>query len=217
MALANYSDLKAAVADYILRSDLTTVIPTFISLAESRLNRLLQLRITETVTTLTGTLGSRELSLPTDYIEAISLDLTTTGDFCRLAAKEIAELGYASSNGTPWSWAVQGAKIILDRPCDQAHTFQFRYRQSFALSDGATTNWLMTSHPDVYLMASLVEAYAYMKAEESAAMWLAKLNTAIEEVMVKEGRSKSRAELSIDAALVSGGSVNYPRSATWPW
>jgi len=217
MALATYSDLKAAVADYILRPDLTSVIPTFIALAESRLNRLLQLRITEVVTTLTGTIGSRELTLPTDYIEAISLDLTTTGDFCRLVAKEAAEISYGSSNGTPWAWAVQGSKIVLDRPCDQAHTFQFRYRQSFALSDSATTNWLMTNHPDVYLMASVVEAYLYMKDPDSASTWLAKLNTAVEEVMTKEGRSKSRAELSMDGALINQGGVNYPRSATWPW
>lgn len=213
MALATYSDLQSAVADYMARPDLTGVIPTFISLAESRLNRLLQLRITETVTTLTGSIGSRELSLPSDYVEAISLDLTTSGDFCRLVAKEIADLPYRSISGTPWAWAVQGSKIILDRTCAAADTFQFRYRQGFALSDDVPTNWLLTNHPDLYLMAAMVEAHVYQKNEDGAAGWLAKLNMAIEEVMAKEGRSKSRAELGMDPILLrtdSRANVSFP-------
>lgn len=217
MALADYSALKSAIADYLARPDLSSVIPTFVSLAESRLNRLLQLRITEAATTLTGTIDSRSLSLPSDYIEAISLDLTTSGSFCRLVAREIASLSYAATSGTPCSWAIQGANIILDRPCDQAHTFQFRYRQAFALSDDQPTNWLLTNHPDLYLMAAMVEAHVYQMNEDAAAGWLAKLNMAIEEVMAKEGRSKSRAELRVDSALLRTDSANYPRSATWPW
>ena len=44
MALNNYSDLKTTVANYLARSDLTSVIPDFIQLAEQRLRRELRIR-----------------------------------------------------------------------------------------------------------------------------------------------------------------------------
>ena len=42
----SYSDLKTQVANYLARQDLTDKIPTFIELAEIRLNRDLRLRQT---------------------------------------------------------------------------------------------------------------------------------------------------------------------------
>jgi len=39
MALANYTELKATIADFLDRTDLTTVIPAFIELAEAQMNR----------------------------------------------------------------------------------------------------------------------------------------------------------------------------------
>ena len=39
MALTNYTELKASVADYLNRSDLTAAIPDFISLTEAKLKR----------------------------------------------------------------------------------------------------------------------------------------------------------------------------------
>ena len=37
MSITNYSELKTAVANYMLRSDLTSRIPEFIQFAESRI------------------------------------------------------------------------------------------------------------------------------------------------------------------------------------
>ena len=39
MALTTYTELKASIADFLNRDDLTTVIPDFITLAESQINR----------------------------------------------------------------------------------------------------------------------------------------------------------------------------------
>ena len=45
--LTTYDGLQAAIADYLGRSDLTERIPTFIALAERRMNRELRLRVME--------------------------------------------------------------------------------------------------------------------------------------------------------------------------
>ena len=45
MALTTYAELQTAVANYLARTDLTSQIPDFIYIAETRLRR--QLRINE--------------------------------------------------------------------------------------------------------------------------------------------------------------------------
>jgi hypothetical protein len=39
MAISTYSELQSSMADFLNRSDLTSVIPTFIALGEARMNR----------------------------------------------------------------------------------------------------------------------------------------------------------------------------------
>ena len=44
MALSTYTELKASVADWLNRTDLTSVIPDFIALAEAQIERTLRTR-----------------------------------------------------------------------------------------------------------------------------------------------------------------------------
>ena len=39
MAITTYAELQSSIADFLDRDDLTSVIPTFISLAEADMNR----------------------------------------------------------------------------------------------------------------------------------------------------------------------------------
>ena len=57
MAITNYTELQSALADYLIRSDLTARIPDFIALCEGRLNRTLRVRDMETSFGIT--MGSR--------------------------------------------------------------------------------------------------------------------------------------------------------------
>ena len=43
MALDTFAGLKATIADYLNRDDLTSIVPSFISLAEAKFNRKLRL------------------------------------------------------------------------------------------------------------------------------------------------------------------------------
>ena len=44
MALTTYEELKSSIADYLNRSDLTSVIPDFVTLCEADMNRTLRTR-----------------------------------------------------------------------------------------------------------------------------------------------------------------------------
>ena len=55
MSISTYSELKTAVANFLARSDLTTQIPDFSSLAEARMSRELETRSQENRATATLT------------------------------------------------------------------------------------------------------------------------------------------------------------------
>ena len=61
MAFTSYSDLKTTIANYLARSDLTSVIPDFIRLAEERLRRDLRTRQMLVVATATTTGGNSKV------------------------------------------------------------------------------------------------------------------------------------------------------------
>src|SRR5688500_200640 len=69
MSLDNYSELVAALEDYVDRDDLSTRAGTFSQLAEARLNRLLDDPRMEVSVTLTGD-GA---DLPSDFGSMVSL------------------------------------------------------------------------------------------------------------------------------------------------
>ena len=76
MALTTYTELKASVADWLNRTDLTTEIPDFISLAEAQMERTLRTRQMLTRTTLT--VDSEFETTPADFLEVRALKLTST-------------------------------------------------------------------------------------------------------------------------------------------
>ena len=77
MAFTSYTDLKSTVADYLARSDLTTQIPDFITLAENRLRRDLRLRQMLKVVTTAMTAGDGTVALPSDFLAMRDLHLET--------------------------------------------------------------------------------------------------------------------------------------------
>ena len=78
MALATYTDLLASVAAWLNRSDLTAVIPDFVSLAEGRIARDLRLRKQVINTTLSTVAGTQSVTLPSDFLEAENLAISNT-------------------------------------------------------------------------------------------------------------------------------------------
>jgi len=211
MAISTYAELQSAVAKWLERTGDTTVtgnVADFITLAESRINRDLRLNAVEASAPLTGSTSSRILTPPSGVVAPIALYLTTYGtqDYLRPFVQGSESMG--TINGVPSAWSWAGDVIWLDEPCDQAHTFTFRYQGTFALSDSATTNALLTAHPDVYLFASLVEVNAFLQDPQTAALWDARYRAAIDEINAKENRAKSRAPLIVDAALRHPGGYN---------
>lgn len=75
MALTTYTELKASVADWINRDDLTAVIVDFISLAEAQIERTL--RTTQMIVRATASIDGEYSAVPADFLETRTVKLNT--------------------------------------------------------------------------------------------------------------------------------------------
>ena len=73
MALDNFTNLKASIADWLNRSDLTNVIPDFISLAEAQLNR--ELRHYKQQEKATALIDTQYSATPPDWLQTVRFHL----------------------------------------------------------------------------------------------------------------------------------------------
>ena len=193
MAISTYAELQTAAANWLDRTDLGTRIPEFIDLAESTFNRTIRNRQMITKND-SYSLDSRYVNLPTDTLEVIRIvvDVTPQITLQYLTPEEIAERRNSSSTGRPQYFTVVGGstnQIELLRSPDETYTSSILYYTKIpALSDSATTNWLLTSHPDIYLFGTLVEAEPYLKNDERMPMWSARLGKALQELKLQGER-----------------------------
>jgi len=166
MAITNYTTLQTAIGDWLHRSDLTSYIPDFISIAEANLSADLHVRSMESRTTLTCTASNAYVSLPTDMMGMRRLVVTTSSPYQVLKYISPDELyaDYSTTRtGTPVVFTVIGSQIQLAPIPDAAHTLELTYQQKIpALSVGSPTNWLITAWPNAYLFASLCAAQPFI-------------------------------------------------------
>jgi hypothetical protein len=203
LTLANYTDLQTAVQDWMDRAGDTNFvahIPDQIALGEAKLNRLLG--PVETDATLTGIVSSNAIS-----IAALSI-VAPVGLFASFYASRETQLSpkydgtfeIQGNAGRPRNWAIDGTNIVFDRPLDSAYSFRFRYQQRFALTVSATTNWLLTNHPDIYLAASLMWGCGYNEDWPNGQVWKGILDEGIPELKNTLARNR-KADLSVDVTL----------------
>lgn len=211
MALANYTDLQTAVADWTHRSDLTSRIPDFVTLLEAHINRNLRLRVMEQDFTLTTSAGSATAALPTTrFIAPIDCYIAWSGTGKRKLFKRApADLPFGTSNAPPRYWSIDGTNVRFDCPVDSStqYVITLRYWQALALAT-TTTNDLMTNHPDVYLFGTLVQAARFIRfSVDDINGWRAAYEDALAEVQVSDGQN-SDADLIVDAGLAGPPAVN---------
>lgn len=204
MALSNYAQLKAAVADWLERSDLSERTGDFVTLAESRLNRLLRLRSLETDQTLTATPGSRTIALPSGFREPVALWMEGEDGRQAMRFADPATLAVGNAVGRPRTWTVDGATVAFERPCDQAYGFTLRMVGRLALSDAQPSNAVLADYPDLYLFGALTEAAPYLRDAELLSLFAARFEAALGEARAKEARSRSLANLAVEPVLATG-------------
>jgi hypothetical protein len=188
MALANYTDLLAAVATWLRRTDQTSSIPDFVVLAEERIARdlaeIAPLWTRSASTTVTTSANS--FALPADANGLRSVRLTT--DYYEdLPIRPIEEILAYSGNtitGRPQKVAIAGSssgalQAYIYPWANKTYTFEILYPAALALAS-TTTNVVMTKSPSIYLFGTLVEAAISTWDDERLAIWEPRYQQAID-------------------------------------
>lgn len=201
MALANYTDLKAAVASWIIRTDLTLLIPDFISLYEADANRRIRIRQSMTTAQLTLTAGTSSVSLPSNFLEDVELNYDDTAEPLSRSSFDIIDRYQTadSSPARPSLYAITGSSIIFETEADATYTLNLRYYKKWDIATD-TTNWLLTNAPDAYLFGSVAEAATYAHDTELLAVAVQRRDVATDWVLKADSRTKS-SPLVVDSAL----------------
>ena len=185
MAITTYAELQTATANWLDRTDLTARIPEFIELSEANFNRVI--RQPDMVTKDDSfSIASRYTTLPSDPLEIVRivLDLTPVIVLEYMTPEEISERRVSmSATGKPYYFTVIGGSTnqleVMPSP-DSTYTSSIvYYTRIAALTDAATSNWLLAAHPDIYLFGTLVEAEPYLKNDERMPMWTTRLDKAL--------------------------------------
>jgi hypothetical protein len=190
MAITNYTELQTATLNWLSRTGdtkLTTLAPDFILFAEAKMNRMLRTRQMETSATLTPTAGVA--SLPTDYISMRRAYINTSVPVeLEYMPPEQFYLKFPVTAGGSKYFTIEGETMVLaDRG---STTVKILYYQQIPDLATNTTNWLLTAHPDLYLSATLAEAYDVIKKEDLAQKWLAKAAMLVEMISSSDKEGK---------------------------
>lgn len=205
MAISTYTELKSAVADWLNRDDLTSVIPTFIALAESSMERVLRTR--NMLVRSNATIDTQYSAVPADFLEIRSIKITGSNPSVPLVFKSIEQMddldSTTTASGIPKYYCVVGNQIRVHPTPGTGYTAELGYYAKLSkLSDSVSSNWILTSHPDAYLYGALIQAAPYLKEDERAGVWTQLFTAAIEAIKTAD-----------DRASTSGGSLKITAQA----
>jgi hypothetical protein len=192
MALDTYSGLKTTIADYLNRDDLTSIIPSFITLAEAKFNR--KLRVRQMVKRANATLDTQYFAFPADFLQAKEFQLNTNPiTYLQYVTQNQGDYGSATqfvSAGKPQFYTIIGTQIQVIPTPDTGYTGELTYYGKIpVLSDSNTSNWLLAYAPDLYLYGALLEASPYLKDDERLAVWSSLYINSIGDIEIADQRA----------------------------
>ena len=194
MAITNYAQLQSSIASWLLRSDLTAVIPDFITLAEAQFNR--EIRNRKMIKRATATIDSQYSAVPSDWLQNVDLVIETnpitTLQF--VTSEQLDRLrGSNSTNGSPSVYTVVGQELeVLPVPADNSTlTGELTYYGKIeVLSDTNTTNWLLNSSPDIYLYGTLLQSAPYLVEDARVNLWAGIYSKLINDLNIADSNAR---------------------------
>lgn len=190
MSITTYGELKSAISDFLNRDDLTTVIPTFISLAEAQIAR--DIRHWKQEKRVTTSVDERYENLPNDWIEVKFVALSTGAMLETADPSRMAQMRSASDTpGTPRYVRMTADQLeFYPTPAAATDISMLYYARVPALSDAAPTNWLLADAPDVLLYGALLHSAPYLSDDARASVWGSLYQSGVEKLNFENARGR---------------------------
>lgn len=192
MALDTFAGLKATIADYLNRDDLTAIIPSFITIAEAKFNR--KLRTRQMIKRANAQIETAFFAYPSDWLQAKEFQLNTNPivrlQFVTEAYGDELKANRYVSIGQPAYYTITGTQLEFIPAPDSTYSAELTYYAKIpALSDSNTSNWLLAYAPDLYLYGALLEAAPYLKDDERLAVWSQMYISSLGDIEVADQRA----------------------------
>ena len=165
MALTTYTELKTSLANWLNRSDLTTEIgDDFIKLTEADLNS--KLRVRAMIAQVNITVNAETAALPTDFLQIRNFYILSGQTKTPLVYTTPASMDTTSgtsTTGKPTTFTILGDTLRFSPKPDATYTAVMNYFKKFpALTSTNATNYILASHPAIYLYGSLFHAANFL-------------------------------------------------------
>lgn len=180
--ITTYDELQSSVTDWLKRSELNDKVPNFIQLAEAHFNRVI--RSTEMEARATVSADSEFISLPSDFLSLREIHAAGSTDrpLKYVTPQELSHIEASGYSGVPFVYSILDGQIKLFPAPSTANELNIEiiYIQKIpALSTTNTTNWLLNSHPDIYLYTALMQAEGFLYNDRRMPIWERKSDMAI--------------------------------------
>jgi len=188
----NYTEIKALALSYADREDaeVSDRLDDFISIVESRINRVLGVRKMVTRSQTTTIKDQEYYGLPADFSGIRDIEM-----FDILAPKSRSTLKYLSpeqmNSIADLSTDFVYYTIIADQfqisPTQDGKILEIVYYQNLPpLTDVSPENWLTFYAPDAYVFGILTEINAFVKDKETANLWDTRFKETIDNLSNKD-------------------------------
>ena len=199
MPISTYAELQTSIGDWLNRSDLTSVIPDFISLAESEFTR--NLRHRKMITLSDATIDSEYTQTPDDWFQTQTLILETNPvtKLQYLTPDALKEKRAASgAKGKPTHYTMIGTEIQVYPVPSGDYTAELVYYAKIpSLSDANTTNWMLQFAPDIYLFGSLLQSAPYLADDQRIAVWNSMYQSKVSDIEISDQRTTGQTSVQM--------------------
>jgi hypothetical protein len=171
----NFGELKDLVKSYLHRTDLDANIPHFVTMAQARINRDLNVHEMETRAIIDTVSGNRYISLPAGMKALLSVHLVTSSGREPLQVLSPSQMAMRSGTvGQPWWYSAYNDSLELSPAPDDIYSVEITYRGAFPLFVAdADTNDLLNRNFSIFVYASMLEASPFIHADERVPTWKA--------------------------------------------
>jgi len=187
MAFTTYSSFVTTVESYLARTDLTSVIPDFIQMAQLRMTR--DLRTERMLKVATTTPTDNKVAFPTDFLELREMHFQ--GNPPIILEYQSPDLffrnGQTSLSGRSHYFTMLGTEFQFAPSQNSDYTIQILYyAQPTFISSTTSSNLYLAYYPDALLYATLAEAEPYLINDARIATWSALYDRAIANIKTSD-------------------------------
>lgn len=191
MSISTYAELQTAISNWLNNSQADASIPTFISLAEGVIKRELRTMDQEKRAYAQTVAGESVLPLPTDFngMRNVIVRGNPKTSLTQVTLDKLYKSYASTYTGSPLMFAVADDALHFGPTPDAAYEVEMAYFAFDDLSDANTTNSVLSRHPDLYLMWSMVFASQYMRESELEVKYSSQATQLLEQA-VNDGKDR---------------------------